>query len=171
DVEVFSAEVTVRSGSGQVVVNTYTFNPTDLEAKDYTADFVAGTSDYFTLHCTSGKKYTIDGNNKSLDGMDFTKRLKFNGASGEFSSERFIEFEVQGTAHVKVYALSSSSSDNTRKVVLYDSIGTNVGESTIDGKTIAAYEFDLTEAGTYYIGCEVNGINIYYIEVVDTVTK
>ena len=63
------------------------------------------------------------------------------------------------------------SSDNTRKVVLYDSIGTNVGESTIDGKTIAAYEFDLTEAGTYYIGCEVNGINIYYIEVVDTVTK
>ena len=171
ETKVLSAEVTVRAGSGQVVVNTYTFNATDLEAKEYTADFVAGTSDYFTLHCTSGKKYTIDGNNKSLDGMDFTKRLKFNGASGEFSSERFIEFEVQGTAHVKVYALSSSSSDNTRKVVLYDSIGTNVGESTVDGKTFAAYEFDLTAAGTYFIGCEVNGINIYYIEVVDTVTK
>ena len=171
ETKVLSAEVVVRAGSGQVEVNTYSFNASDMENGDYTADFAAGTSDYFTVHCTSGKKYTVDGNSKSIDGMDFTKRLKFNGASGTFSSERFIEFEVEGTAHVKVYALSSSSSDNTRKVVLYDSIGTNVGESTIDGKTIAAYEFDLTEAGTYYIGCEVNGINIYYIEVVDTVTK
>ena len=113
------------------------------------------------------------GNNSGNTGVTpvYSNTVTINGSSKseDFPNSRYIEFTTEGSARVTIYALSSSSSDNTRKVVVYDRNGSAQYESTVDGKVLQAYECDLTEAGTYYIGCEVNGINIYYVKVVESV--
>ena len=165
ETEVFSTAITVKDGN--VIIKTHIFNASDLTNGDITTK---QELEFYTLHATSNK-FTVDGSEKSADGLSFTKRLKFNGSSKseDFPNSRYIEFTTEGSARVTIYALSSSSSDNTRKVVVYDRNGSAQYESTVDGKVLQAYECDLTEAGTYYIGCEVNGINIYYVKVVESV--
>lgn len=69
-----------------------------------------------TIYAHSGKKVEIDSNNKSLDGMDFTHRLKLGG-QGDFDENglplgRVVSFEVEGSTEITVMGMSSSSGED-----------------------------------------------------------
>ena len=138
------------------------FNASELTAGDITEDVVV--AEYFKLHATSGKKLTVDANNKSIDGLTLTQRLKFGGASGAFGTERYIEFTAAENAKIKVYAISSSSSDSTRRLALFNENGVMLQAHAVDGAAIACYTYEVV-AGKYFFGCPDNAVNVYYIEV------
>jgi endoglucanase len=121
---------------------------------------------------TASAGLTIDENKKSIDGFDFTKRLKLGGAMKveEGVVKAGIKVEVSTRSRVIIYAISSSSSDSTRPFVLSrlneDNMLVILSQTAgVDGASIAKYEIDIAEGGTYYIGSGKSGINIYYIAI------
>ncbi len=120
----------------------------------------------FTFKATDSKKIAVDSNNKSIDGFDFTQRLKLSGkGTAEYRS---VHFETAGASTVTIYALSGNSAE-VRPLELYKADGTQVGTNDIDGAAIAKYTYSITEAGKYYLASSVNSVNIYYISATNVV--
>lgn len=140
-----------------------------LNANDLTAATLTETTTFgaFTITATADASVTIDGNKKTSDsGIEFTQRIKLGG-TGKIES-RSVSFTTAGAATVTVYAMSSSG-DTTRNLLLMAADGTvlatNPVYGTVDGNIIPVAVYEVAEAGTYYLGSEKSGINIYYIEV------
>ena len=152
----------VEGDAPQPTTVKHIFNASELTIGDITEDAVV--AEYFKLHATSGKKLTVDANNKSIDGLTLTQRLKFGGASGAFGTERYIEFTAAENAKIKVYAISSSSGDSTRRLALFNENGVMLQAHAVDGAAIACYTYEVV-AGKYFFGCPDNAVNVYYIEV------
>jgi len=122
-----------------------------------------------TIHAHSGKKVTIDDNNKSLDGMDFTHRLKLGG-SGDFDDEgnplgRVLTFEVTGNTKITVYGMSSSGSEDRVLMITAGDKDTEVGQFAALGASISKGEFTYEgEPSTIFLYSPASGVNIYYIK-------
>jgi hypothetical protein len=125
-------------------------------------------ADGITLTAESGKTVSVDKNTKSVDGLDFTHRLKLAGAGS--ATSRSIKIEVAGASKITVYMMSSSSSED-RSVGLYDSTFTLVEGSTqaVGGSSLTMYEYTASAAGIYYIAAVTGGTNVYYVNVVTTI--
>ena len=114
----------------------------------------------------------IDSNNKSVDGFDFTKRLKLGGTMKVEDGvvKAGVKFNVDAPATIIVYAISSSSSDSTRTfqlATLTDGALVKVVETDgVPGDAVVKLELTVTEAGEYYLGSTKSGLNIYYLAVV-----
>ncbi len=134
-------------------------NANDLTAGDITANQVV-VENVVTILATESAKVTVDGNNKSIDGFDFTQRIKLGGTIA--SDARAIKLDLAGPSKIIVYAMSSSSSAD-RNLILQDSTGATVGTQVALGASIAKLEYSVTAAGTYLLGSEKSGINIYGI--------
>ena len=128
-------------------------------------ELIAGTG----ISASAG--LAIDANNKSIDGFDFTLRLKLGGTMKVEDGvvKAGIEIKTNGAAKIIVYAISSSSSDSTRTLqlaTLVDGALVKLAETAgVDGAAIAKYELSVDAAGTYYLGSTKSGINLYYIAV------
>ena len=113
----------------------------------------------------------IDGNKKSIDGFDFTQRLKLGGTMKieDGVVKAGIQVITNGPAKIVLYAISSSSSDSTRTLqlaTLVDGAFNKLAETEgVSGDVVAKFEFTVDVAGTYYIGSTKSGINVYYIAV------
>ena len=79
-----------------------------------------------------------------------------------------IEITAGAAAKVIVYYYSGSS--NTRGLELYEAdkatLVTGSTQELSDGNVMATAMFDISAAGTYYIGASVAGVNVYYLAVV-----
>ena len=140
-----------------------------LNANDLAAATIAETTTFgaFTITANADATVTIDGNKKVSDtGIEFTQRIKLGG-TGKVEA-RSVSFTTTGAATVTVYAMSSSSGED-RNLVLMSADGTALATGlafgTVTDSTIPAITYEITEAGTYFLGSEKSGINIYYIEV------
>ncbi len=113
----------------------------------------------------------IDGNKKSIDGFDFTQRLKLGGTMKieDGVVKAGIKVITNGPAKIVLYAISSSSSDSTRTLqlaTLVDGALNKLAETEgVPGDAVVKLEFTVDAAGTYYIGSTKSGINVYYIAV------
>ena len=113
----------------------------------------------------------IDGNKKTIDGFDFTQRLKLGGTMKVEDGvvEAGIKVVTNGAAKIVIYAISSSSTDSTRTFQLAKLVDGALTQLTVSdpvpGDVVAKFEFDVTEAGEYYIGSTKSGLNVYYIAV------
>ena len=110
---------------------------------------------------------TIDANNHTVDGVQYTRRLKTGGRSS--GTARLLKFEVSGKCTIKFIARSSNEND-TRTVYLcngaYSTENYLTTVSVAPGNaTIGTYNYT-GEAGTIVIGAD-GGTNFYYIEVVE----
>lgn len=115
----------------------------------------------------TGYTVVIDSNKKSADGIDFTNRLKLGGTIKK--DYRYIEISVDKACTVKVYAMSSSKG-TIRNLNMYTSLAdlTETGvlvSNEVNGDTLTAVEYNLSNAGTYYLGSSASGINIYGIYI------
>ena len=129
------------------------------------AELVAGTG----IYASSG--LSIDGNKKEIDGFSFTKRLKLGGAMGVSGGEatKAVKIVTKGAVTIVVYGMSSSSSETRtlRLATLEDGALVNIAENAgAAGDAIGKFVFEVSSAGTYYLGSKSGGINIYYIAVI-----
>ncbi len=114
-----------------------------------------------------GKTVIIEKNSKSMDGIDFTYRMKLGGNIN--ADSRYIEIKAGMACKVKIYAMSSSSSEN-RMLYMFKSLADINGDplqkqDALGGNALSILEFHITEAGTYYIGSSNGGINVYGIYI------
>jgi hypothetical protein len=123
--------------------------------------------DGLTLVATSSANIQLEGNTKSLDGYNFTQRLK-TGGNGGVNTARALKFDVNGPSTITVYALSSSSSadrtlvvhDGTAEIGIINAPGTATGSET--GKGSVSYT---GSGGTIHIYSLSGGINLYGVKV------
>ena len=154
------------------VLEDVAVNVTELAAVQLAAntELVAGSGIYTTTPSKDdGSKLVIDSSKKSIDGFDFTLRLKFGGtmkvSDGVVTDG--LKLEVKGAATITVYAMSSSSGSDRvlHLATLADNAFTTVGEQTALGASIAKLTYEVSAAGTYYLGSTNSGINVYYVAI------
>ena len=117
---------------------------------------------------SSSGEIRINDNSKSIDGFSFTRRLQLRGAGS--AEARSIKLTLDGAAEITVYGMSATGG-SVRTLSLYDADFANAtqGQSN-DGTAIQKFTYTTDAAGTYYLAGD-NGINIYYISVVQTIVS
>lgn len=119
-----------------------------------------------TIYATADKNVVVEANAKTLDGMEFTTRMKLGGVgSVEAGNEfRVISIDVTGNTSIKVAAISSSSSAD-RELLFFNASGDTLHTAPVYGANIDWAVFDYAgEATTIYMGSKSSGINIYYVQ-------
>ena len=126
-------------------------------------------NDFFTIKASSEKTVEIAENEKTYNGVTYSKTLKLGG--GGATSHRSIAIKVTGSCEIKVLALSSSKT-TPRETILLDASGEQVGEIqkivgeiNENGNTVDVATFNVTESGTYYYCSKSSGLNVYAIIV------
>lgn len=149
------------------------FAASEIEAGTYNSSFEING---FTIM----PGFTVDGNSKTIDGKQYTSRLKIS--NGGTADSKSIKFTTTGAATLYIACISSSSSATHNMGVATvegDSFIDYKGEVSIDGTTVDCSDgnipvggsnpgryitLELPEANTYYIYCK-EGINFYYVSV------
>lgn len=119
--------------------------------------------DNLEVNAASGKKVTIDENEKSMDDFTFTQRLKFNGTGAV--DTRNVRFKVKPNVKITVYGMSGGSAERTMNLdIPYgNTVGTLVNDGTAIGKVEYTYEGE-NDANVYVYSTN-SGFNIYGIVV------
>lgn len=159
------------SGQGVQEWNFSTWN-----TGDYTEEI---TKDGLTLYATSGKKITVDGNTKTVDGIKYTQRLKF-GDTGKFDKSgkplnRVISFGVSGNCDIYIVLAHGSSSGDARDLkidAVIEGNKTNIGSISVNANEIKSgtVVYNQTKPATIYIYSGNSGINLYDIKVTPSIT-
>ena len=161
--------IALLGGAVSVNAQTTDWNFSNWEQTTLTSTY---TQDGLTIYANSDADVTIDGNKKSIDGVDYTQRLKLGGA-GTFDdngtpSARVIAFDVAGDCTIYM-ALMSSSSSAIRTVYVDANVnGTKINVATyndVQGESIESRTINYTgDAGTIYIYSKSGGVNFYDIK-------
>ena len=161
-----------KPGSVTPTAKTYTLEASALTASDIdTSDdgktTEVGTSKYFTIYWS--KNMDVSESSKSWDdGYSSAKRIKMNGKwTGD---KQFIKFTTTKAATVKVWWVSGGD-ERTIDIAKYTGSTPSTavasdGANCKSGETLIS-TFNLTEAGTWALGCAVNGNYIYKVEVTE----
>lgn len=125
--------------------------------------------DELTVAATSTAKVVIDGNNKTVDDVKYTQRLKTGGGitlntETNAPEGRYLAFNVPGNCTIKVLACSSNSTDvRTLNCAssTYDAIFNTV--SIPAGTPVWSSVDYVGAATTIYLYSATGGINFYAI--------
>ncbi|WP_337668238.1 hypothetical protein [Prevotella sp.] len=158
------------SGQGVQEWNFSTWN-----TGDYTEEI---TKDGLTLYATSGKKITVDGNTKTVDGIKYTQRLKFGGTGswdGDTPVGRVLSFAVSGNCDIYIVLAHSSKSGDARDLkidAVIEGNKTNIGSISVNANEIKSgtVVYNQTKPATIYIYSGNSGINLYDIKVTPSIT-
>lgn len=125
----------------------------------------AGTDNYFTLLYSTKTK--VDSSNKTFDdGYAASQRVNFGD---KVSTEKnAIKFTTNNAATVKVWWVEGG--DDNRQITILDASGAAVATTnvTLAKNATCISTFDLTEAGTYYLGSTPKNNYIFKVEVTET---
>ncbi len=131
------------------------------------------TVEGLTIVGTADSPVSIDDNNKTVDGVDYTRRLKSNG-SGGFDDEttpakRVYSFEVDGNCDISIVLTSANSSEDRELVVAAGGESNELERLTarMDGPTKETISYE-GAATTIYLWSSNSGVNLYDIEVTPT---
>ena len=124
--------------SGSEYANSWNFSETGWTAGDITTNT---TINGLTLTSNgSDSKWTIDGSNKSVEGVSYSQRLK-SGGTGGFSEageeKRTMKFDVTGDCTIYIDCCSASSSEE-RSINIYTKAYTKESTEADIAKTIPA---------------------------------
>ena len=122
-----------------------------------------------TIYAHSGKKVTIEENNKSLDGTDYTHRLKLGG-SGDFDDNgqpkgRVLAIDVMGNTNITVIAMSSTGSEDRILNIAAGSKNNVIAEFPALGASISkgVYFYKGGPSKLYFYSPN-SGVNVYYLK-------
>ena len=127
---------------------------------------MAGTESYFTLFCSSKTK--IDSSNKSFDdGYKGTQRINFGGKLDAAAPMNAISFTTSGASAVKVWW--AEGGDDNRQITVVNNKGETVFTSDLTTKKNDPYlsSFELPDAGTYFLGGDINNNYFFKVQVVE----
>lgn len=112
----------------------------------------------------AGKGVVIDANNKTVDGVKYTHRLKTGGTAT--ATNRLLRFAVDGPTKITVVLMSGSGSNNRTLNICKDAYDKDnpIGTMPALGATCEKVSYNYTgEAATIVLGSHSSGINIYAI--------
>ena len=144
------------------VAQVVSFNASDLELNSSITENLT-LAEGITVLATSSKAVKVTENSKSIDGFEFTQRLQLNGTMGD--DYRALKLDITAPATITLYGMSGSKDATDRAFVLKDSTFTEVSSVITLGDQIYKVTFEVTAAGTYYIGSSDSGMNIYYLAI------
>lgn len=132
----------------------------DYETQTITSEIILGP---VTALATADKTMSISTTSISSGDYTFSKCLSLGGG-GTIGSYRTLQFDVSEACTIRVYALSSSTSE-TRTLNLSDgSTVLNAFTVAVTGSTVVAQTYDYTgTGGTLYLYSGGSGINVYAI--------
>jgi hypothetical protein len=144
-------------------ISTVVLNANDLTPipkENCTADIIV--NDTFTIL----KSCAVDSSNKTIDGVEFTQRIKTNGKGD--STKQAVKITLSKGAQIKVYfACGSNDAGKERTCDLFGSSKTVLASSENLANAGYTKTFTVENAGTYYIGnVSQGGMCIYGIEVI-----
>ncbi|MDE7321398.1 MAG: fibronectin type III domain-containing protein [Lachnospiraceae bacterium] len=128
----------------------------------------AGTNEFFTVIYSAKSKVDASGKTFS-DGFKGTQRINFGGKAS--TSKNAVKFDITGTAKVKVWWVEGG--DDSRQIVILDEMGTEVtktSETNLVKNNPYISELEISKAGTYYLGGDINNNLIFKIQVTETTT-
>lgn len=121
----------------------------------------------FKIYASSEFGVTIDSNNKTVDGVSYTQRIKSGGMSqlDSLTNEplaRIYEFPVAGAGTVE-YVMTSSSNSGTGRFIKFVVNGDTISKQEAPTGTVEKYSFEYTgEAANMQIFF-TGGINMYMV--------
>lgn len=121
------------------------------------------TIDGLTVVATADKTVSIDGSNKTVDGVAYTQRLKFGGTGN--ATTRHLKFQVEGKCKIDIILCSSSSTNRTLNIYANSYGGTTYTTLPAAAGDPTKQSFEFSEKGTVYLGSANSGVNIYAIYV------
>ena len=151
-------------------VNAQTeWNFSNWDAKKYSETF---TKDGLTLNINGTDAMTIDGNNKKVDDVKYTQRLKLSGTGSVSDLEnlgRVVSFNVEGPGDIYVVAAHASSSGDPRTLkvaAVVDNAMTSLDDISYDANEIKSFtvKYNQNKAAKILIYSGKSGINIYDIK-------
>ncbi|MGN0426714.1 MAG: pectinesterase family protein [Agathobacter sp.] len=125
----------------------------------------AGTDEYFTVVYSAKSK--VDSSSKTFeDGYASSQRLNLGGKAT--TEKNAVKFTTSNPSSVKVWWVEGG--DDNRQMAILNASGTAVETTDVTLAKNAAYisTFELTEAGTYYLGGATNNNYIFKVEVTET---
>jgi len=129
-----------------------------------------------TIYAHSGKTITVDANNKTLDDMEFTHRLKFGG-SGDFDDNgqplgRVLSIDVMGNTNITVAAMSSSGSSDRILNIAAGSKDNVIAEFPALGASLTkgVYYYQGGPTKIYFYSPD-QGVNVYYLKAASIPTS
>lgn len=126
----------------------------------------AGTNEFFTLVYSAKSK--VDASSKTFgDKYKGTQRINFGGKAD--TSKNAVKFDITGTAKVKVWWVEGG--DDSRQIIILDEMGTEAAktsETNLVKNNPYISELEISKAGTYYLGGDINNNLIFKIQVTET---
>lgn len=126
----------------------------------------AGTNEFFTLVYSAKSK--VDASSKTFgDQYKGTQRINFGGKAD--TSKNAVKFDITGTAKVKVWWVEGG--DDSRQIIILDEMGTEAAktsETNLVKNNPYISELEISKAGTYYLGGDINNNLIFKIQVTET---
>ncbi|MBE6856373.1 MAG: hypothetical protein E7500_02945 [Ruminococcus sp.] len=184
-----NAKTTTMEYCGRMQNKAYgsgTVNPGETpetpETPPSSADYILNASNATTATLSSDYKYnsvytikanatdavTISDNSyNTADGaLTISKRI-FLGGRGT-TDNRSVQMTVPSAGNVKVYMMSSSSTDS-RTVNILDASGNVVSSvDNVNGTSLDAYTLTIPSAGTYYLASGGSGLYLFYVQYTET---
>ena len=136
--------------------NVLKWNFSDFEVGEY---YDVVTINGLTINPNRGS-ITIDENNKTVDDVTYTKRLKFGG--GGDATSRNISFNAAEAGTLKVILTSASSAEDREIGVSLN--GTEIGTIPARGGVVETATISIPAAGTVAIYSKQSGCNLYLVE-------
>lgn len=127
----------------------------------------AGTDEFFSVYCATNT--AVESKSKTFeDGTKIDRRLNFGGATAfnsGYTAKNVVGFATERPATVKVWWAANQAE---RPIAIYNAEDNSVVETTdLPGEKdkLMISEFELAEAGSYYLGCPEGGNYIFQIQV------
>ena len=128
----------------------------------------AGTKDYFKIHVDDNTRFDTSSAGKFDDGISIAQRINFNNGVKTDTFVNSIEFTTANPATVKVWWVYSK---DQRQLTIYNGNGeqavTPTDTTGLGENTPQITEFNLAEAGKYYLGSTPKANYIFKIEVTE----
>ena len=164
----FEYKIGENPDAGQVVTEEIALDMADVYKAHGGTDAkinLADGTELTTAEVESSNIFVVRSKGMDLESNSnggYTYRLKLGGKIGDGA----LKIVTEGAATITIQVRSSGS--DARAVGVYTD---NNDETSIIGTTQDALEsmtemtFEVPEAGTYYLGSFINGVNIYYISI------
>ena len=161
--EIYPIEITSQGGgeTPQGTDKTWNFSEWEIQTISETK-----TIDGLTVVATADASVAIDSNDKTVDDVKYTQRLKLGGTGS--TDSRILKFDVTGACTIKIILQSSSSGADRTLLICKDTWDKENPLATMSapGAAPASETYKYTgEAGTIIIGSQSSGINLYAIYV------
>lgn len=159
-----TVEPTASQGGGETpqgTDKTWNFSEWEIQTISETK-----TIDGLTVVATADASVAIDSNDKTVDDIKYTQRLKLGGTGS--TDSRILKFDVTGACTIKIILQSSSSGADRTLLICKDTWDKENPLATMSapGAAPASETYKYTgEAGTIIIGSQSSGINLYAIYV------